>query len=107
MIVVLRATWARRLCTLPNVPAMGGSGYPGVGLTAWLTVVAPRGLSEPVRRTLVKALADALATPAMQADLVKAGVEVLYEPPAAYEERVNRELPAMRTLVERAGIKAD
>lgn len=103
----LAVTSARRLSTLPNVPTMAESGYPGFELTAWLTVVAPRGLSEPVRRTLVKALADALATPAMQADLVKAGVEVLYEAPTAYEERVNRELPAMRTLVERAGIKAD
>jgi hypothetical protein len=43
----------------------------------------------------------------MREDLRRVGIEVLDEPPSAYEARVNRELPAMRALVSRAGMSAD
>lgn len=103
----LAVTSTRRLAALPAVPTMAESGYPGFELTAWISVVAPRGLPDATRQALVKALADALATPAVQADLAKAGLDVGYEPPAAFATRVERELPLMRTLVQKAGITAD
>lgn len=106
-IKALALTSSRRLASLPGVPTMAEAGLPGFELTAWITVVAPRGLPDAVRGTLVKALADAMATPAMQADLTKAGLDVGYEPPSTFEQRVNRELPAMRELVKKAGITAD
>lgn len=103
----LALTGPRKLSTLPGVPTLAESGFPGFELTAWLGPVAPRGLPDAVRNTLVKAVAAAMATPAMKADLEKAGLEPLYEPPAAYEVRVNRELPAMRALAQKANITAD
>ena len=106
-IKALALTSARRLPGLPGVPTMAEAGLPGFELTAWITVVAPRGLPDAVRATLVKALADAMATPAMQADLAKAGLDVGYEPPATFEARVARELPVMRELVKKAGITVD
>jgi tripartite-type tricarboxylate transporter receptor subunit TctC len=106
-IKALALTSSRRLASLPGVPTMAEAGLPGFELTAWIAIVAPRGLPERVRATLDKALAGAMATPAMQADLAKAGLDIGYEPPAAFEARVNRELPSMRALVQRAGITAD
>ena len=106
-IKALALTSSRRLAGLPGVPTMAEAGLPGFELTAWITVVAPRGLPDAVRGTLVKALADAMATPAMQADLAKAGLDVGYEPPATFEARVARELPVMRELVKKAGITVD
>jgi len=106
-IKALALTSSRRLAGLPGVPTMAEAGLPGFELTAWITVVAPRGLPDAVRATLVKALADAMATPAMQADLAKAGLDVGYEPPATFEARVARELPVMRELVKKAGITVD
>lgn len=106
-IKALALTSSRRLASLPGVPTMAEAGLPGFELTAWIAVVAPRGLPERVRATLTKALADAMATPSMQADLAKAGLDIGYEPPAAFEGRIGRELPAMRALVQRAGITAD
>ncbi len=52
-------------------------------------------------------MADAMKTPALQADLAKSGLEVGYEPPSTFEKRVNRELPAMRALVQKVGITVD
>jgi len=106
-IKALALTSSRRLAGLPGVPPLHVAGLPGFELTAWITVVAPRGLPDAVRATLVKALADAMATPAMQADLAKAGLDVGYEPPATFEARVARELPVMRELVKKAGITVD
>ncbi|MEN9628327.1 MAG: hypothetical protein RJA10_1554 [Pseudomonadota bacterium] len=103
----LALTSTRRLASLPGVPTMAEAGFPGFELTAWISVVAPRGLPDAVRATLTKAMADVMALPAATADLAKAGLDVGYEPPAAYEARVQRELPAMRQLVQRAGIVAD
>lgn len=103
----LAITSARRLASLPGVPTMAEAGLPGFELSAWISVVAPRGLPDATRQVLVKALADAMATPALQADLAKAGLDIGYEPPAAFEARVNKELPAMRSLVQKAGITAD
>ena len=87
--------------------AKGDMGLADFELSAWVSFVAPRGLTDGVRATLVKALADAMKTPTLQADLAKSGLEVGYEPPAAFEARVNRELPAMRALVQKAGITVD
>lgn len=104
---VLAVTTAQRISGAPEVPTLAESGLAGFELSAWVSFVAPRGLPEGVRATLVKALAEAIKTPALQADLAKSGLEVGYEGPAAFEARVNRELPAMRTLVQKAGITVD
>jgi tripartite-type tricarboxylate transporter receptor subunit TctC len=106
-IKALAVTTTQRITGAPDVPTLAESGLPGFELSAWVSFVAPRGLPDSVRATLVKALAEAMKTPAMQADLAKAGLESAYEPPAAFEARVNRELPAMRALVKRAGITVD
>jgi tripartite-type tricarboxylate transporter receptor subunit TctC len=106
-IKALAVTTPRRLASAPDVPTLAESGLPGFELAAWVSFVAPRGLPDAVRTTLVKALADAMATPALQADLAKAGLEVGYEPPAAFETRVQKELPLMRELVRKANITVD
>lgn len=106
-IKALAITAARRLPTLPQVPTMAEAGLPGFELTAWIAVVAPRGLPEAVRAALTRALSEAVAQPATAAELAKAGLDVGYEPPAAYEARVGRELPAMRALVHQAGITVE
>ncbi len=106
-IKALAVTTSRRINNAPDVPTLAESGLDGFELSAWVSFVAPRGLPSDVRATLVKALANAMKTQALQDDLAKAGLAVGYEPPSAFEARVNRELPAMRALVQKAGITVD
>jgi tripartite-type tricarboxylate transporter receptor subunit TctC len=106
-IKVLAVSSPKRASNLPDAPTLAESGLPGFDLTAWGALVAPRGLPAEVRAALVKSLAAAMATPAMREDLRRVGIELLDEPPSAYETRVNRELPAMRALVVRAGMSVD
>lgn len=98
---------SRRPGALPNVPTVAESGYPGFAVEPWAAVVAPRGLSQPVRRTLVKALAEAVADPGVRQALSNAGVDVRYEPPEAYDQRVADESPLMRSIVRETGIRLD
>jgi tripartite-type tricarboxylate transporter receptor subunit TctC len=106
-IKALAVTTAKRISNAPDVPTLAESGLPGFELSAWVSFVAPRGLPADVRATLVNAMAQVMKTPALRDDLAKAGLDAGYEPPAAFEARVNRELPAMRALVQKAGITVD
>lgn len=98
----LALTSTYRLDALPGVPTLAESGFPGFDLTAWISVVAPRGLPEPVREVLVKAMAGIMAKPETKADLERAGLIVRFQPPSAYDVKVKRELEAMRAIVQRA-----
>lgn len=93
--------------SMPKLPSVAQSGYPEYEMVPWITVVAPRGLQPAVQTRLVKAFADTLADPAIRAELEKAGVDVAYQPPAAYDEKVTRELPLMRAYVHKAQIQAE
>jgi tripartite-type tricarboxylate transporter receptor subunit TctC len=93
--------------SLPKVPSVAQAGYPDFEMVPWLTIVAPRGLPAAVRSTLHKAFADMLNDPAIRGELVKAGVDVAYEPPSAYETRVTKELPLIRVYVHKAGLTVD
>lgn len=100
-------TSLRRSAALPGVPTIAESGYPGFAMEPWIGVVAPRGLPRPVQQQLVKAMADTVADPATRDELERTGMDVLYEPPAAYDTRLATELPLMRATVHKAKITAE
>jgi len=83
----LAVTTAKRLSTQPDVPTLAESGLPGFEMAAFMSFVAPRGLPEGVRTTLVNALAEAMKSQSTQAELAKSGLEVGYEPPATFLKR--------------------
>jgi tripartite-type tricarboxylate transporter receptor subunit TctC len=103
----LAVTSLKPSATLPGVPSIAESGYPGFEMVPWITVVAPRGLSAPVRAALTRALADSVADAGTRAELEKVGVDVRPEPPTAYERRVADELPKLRVYVHKAGLTVD
>jgi tripartite-type tricarboxylate transporter receptor subunit TctC len=93
--------------TMPGVPSIAEAGYPGFEMVPWITVVAPRGLPAPVRAALTRAFTASLADADTRAELVKVGVDVQPEPPAAYERRVADELPKLRVYVHKAGLNVE
>ncbi len=100
----LAVTSAKRSPSLPQVPTVAESGYPGFEMVPWITIVAPRGLPPAVAQALGKALGDTVADAATRADLEKAGVDVGFEPGSFYDARVARELPMLRAYVHKAKI---
>ncbi|HSV46992.1 MAG TPA: tripartite tricarboxylate transporter substrate binding protein [Ramlibacter sp.] len=104
---VLAVTSAQRSRSMPTVPTIAESGYPGYEMVSWITLVGPRGLPADVSKTLSKALADTVADPAIRAELEKAGLDTAYEPGSAFDARVAKELPLLRAYVHKARIPMD
>jgi tripartite-type tricarboxylate transporter receptor subunit TctC len=100
----LAVTSKKRSPQMPTVPTIAEAGFPDYEMVPWIAIVAPRGLPDPVRAALSKALADTLKDPSVKAELEKIGVEVAYEPGSAYDTRVARELPLLRAYVHKANI---
>lgn len=98
---------AQRAPILPQVPTVAESGYPGFDMGTWFALLAPAGLPGPVQQKLEKALADIMATPDMKKKLVDLGLTPAYGSGAAVKARVEKELPQMRAVAARAGIKMD
>ncbi len=104
---VLAVLAAKRVPQLPDVPTIGELGCNACVLEPWGAVVTSPGVPLPVRQVLTKALAETLTDADVRAQLEKAGFNVAWEPPEAYDARVAKELPALRAIVQKAKITAD
>ena len=96
-----------RSSQLPNVPTIAESGYPDFEMVPWIVIVAPRGLPSDVQKKLSNAIEAAMHEPATRAELEKAGLDVAFEPGSSYDTRVAKELPLLKTYVQKANIQAE
>lgn len=103
----IAVTSLRRSASLPNVPTIAESGYPGFEMVPWIAVIAPRGLPAEVSKSLGRALQETLADPAVKANLEKSGVDVAWQPGNTYDAKVAEELPRLRAYVYKAKIQAE
>lgn len=96
-----------RSALLPDVPTAAESGYPDAKMDTWLAVVGPRGLPADARATLEKALAEIVADPAFQKKMAENGFEPDYANGAAVDARIQRDVPVMKALADKARIQID
>jgi tripartite-type tricarboxylate transporter receptor subunit TctC len=103
----LATTGARRTSTMPNVPTVAESGYPGFEATNWYAFVAPGKTPKEIldywNRELVKVLND----PAVKAELAKHGLEPM---PGTREELaryIDKESETWSKVVRDAKITAE
>ncbi|MGO4328149.1 Bug family tripartite tricarboxylate transporter substrate binding protein [Cupriavidus sp. 2TAF22] len=106
-IKAIAVTTAKRSSLLPNVPTVAESGYPGMDASTWIALVAPRGLPPEVKAKLEKALAEAIADPATRKKLADNGIEPSYAPGKQVTSMIEKEMPQMRAIAQRANIKLD
>lgn len=98
---------ARRSSVLPQVPTVAESGYPGFEMSTWFALVAPARLPAAVQARLEKTLDSVMANAELRRKLDELGLVPAYGPGQAVRERIERELPHMRAVAARAGIKPD
>lgn len=103
----IAALGAQRLALLPDVPTVAESGYPGFDMSTWFAFLAPAALPEPVRAKLETALAEVMAQPQMQQKLESIGLSPAWGNGSALQARVDRELPLMRDVAQRAQIEVE
>lgn len=98
---------ATRASLLPDVPTVAESGYPGFDADSWVAIAAPRGLPADIRVKLSNALAKALMNPELQKKLLANGLEPKYAAGEKVSAMIENELPRMRAIAQKAGIRVN
>jgi tripartite-type tricarboxylate transporter receptor subunit TctC len=106
-IKAIAVTSAKRSALLPKVPTLAESGYPSLEMDTWLALVAPRGLPPAVKSRLEQALAQAVSDPQTRDKMIAVGFEPAYASSKAVADLIDKELPLMRAIAQRASITAD
>ncbi len=103
----IAVTTRQRSPQMPQVPTVAEAGFPDYEMVPWIGFVARRGMPAEISAKLSKALMESLKDPAVKADLQKTGLDVLFQPGAAYDAKVAQELPLLRAYVHRAHIPVE
>ncbi|MBO1076081.1 Bug family tripartite tricarboxylate transporter substrate binding protein [Roseomonas marmotae] len=103
----LGMTTAERWPTMPQVPTMTEAGMPGFVVTAWSALIGPAGLPAPIQQRLAAAVQSVAADPAIQQRFLVAGGQALSTTPAGARERMERERPMWKEMVELSGARMD
>ncbi len=102
---VLAALSAQRVATMPDVPTIAESGYPGFEANVWHAFIAPRGTPPAIVDKLNAEIHKALADPEVKARLASLGAEVAPSTPKELATLVRTEHERYAKLVRDAGIK--
>jgi tripartite-type tricarboxylate transporter receptor subunit TctC len=103
----LAVTGAKRWFSLPEVPTMIESGFPGFVSDTFNAMFAPAGTPAPIVATLVKESQASLRSPEALEQAHRAGFEVVAGTPEQLSARLAAEIPAVKALVARIGIKPE
>ena len=103
----LAVTSEKRWFSLPNIPTMIEAGYPGFISDTFNAVFAPAGTPPEILAVLVRESRAAFQKPEARELARKAGFEVVAGTPEQLAARVAMEVPAVRDLVAKAGIKTE
>ncbi|HSV44321.1 MAG TPA: tripartite tricarboxylate transporter substrate binding protein [Ramlibacter sp.] len=103
----LAVTTSRRIASLPNVPTVAESGFPGFEMVSWYGLWAPQGLPDPIARKLEALVKKAMASKSVADRLAPQG----FEPRALLGEQfstfITRELATYARIVKDANITAE
>jgi tripartite-type tricarboxylate transporter receptor subunit TctC len=103
-------TSKRRLSVAPEIPTVDEAGLPGVYLTPWQAIWAPKGTPDAVIAKLNAAMQTALADPAVRKRLADIAQEVVppnEQTPAALGAYYKSETDKWWPIIKAAGIKAE
>lgn len=97
---VLAVSTAQRVPTLPDVPTVAESGYPGFNVLGWYGIVAPKGLDPAIRNKLNGDLKKALSTDSVTIRLSKLGIFPIGSSPDEFEQFLDDELNKFGAVIK-------
>jgi tripartite-type tricarboxylate transporter receptor subunit TctC len=103
----LAVTGPKRLAALPNVPTLQEAGVPGVDITTWFGLWAPKGTPAAVVERLNASARKALAVPKVTQQLETQGDMAVGSASADFSAFVRAEHKYWVSFVQAAGIKID
>jgi tripartite-type tricarboxylate transporter receptor subunit TctC len=103
----LAVTGAERWFSLPEVPTMIEAGFPGFISDTFNALFAPAGTAPEIIALLAREGQAALKTPEARAQALRAGYQIVAGTPEELAARLASEIPAVKELVARLGIKPE
>jgi tripartite-type tricarboxylate transporter receptor subunit TctC len=103
----LAVTGATRWYSLPDIPTMIESGYPGFISETFNALFAPAGTPPEALALLVKHVQEAMKRPDAIEAAQKFGYQIVAGNPEQMTARLHAEIDGVRELVAKAGIKAE
>ena len=103
-------TGKSRLAAAPDIPTVDEAGAPGVYISTWFGLWAPKGTPAPVIAKLNAAVVEALADPSVRARLTDLGQEIppaSEQTPAALATHLRLEIEKWWPIIKDANIKLD
>ena len=100
----LAVTGVNRSAALPDVPTGRESGMPDLVVTTWNGVLAPAGTPPQIIERLHKALADAVADPALKQAFAALGADTELITPQEFALRIRTDFNHWSGVIKQAGI---
>ena len=97
----------KRWPSVPEVPTVAESGYPGFEAVAWMGMLAPAGTPEAIIQKLYQDILKVLAAPDVRARLTDIGLEALGSSPREFAAQIRDEIVKKGQLVRDSGARAD
>ncbi|MSQ89024.1 MAG: tripartite tricarboxylate transporter substrate binding protein, partial [Betaproteobacteria bacterium] len=97
----------KRSPSLPEVPTVAESGYPGFDASLWLAIMAPAGTPQPIIERLNKELVALVSAADTRAAFDKAGTEPLTGTPADLAALIRDGVSKYTQIIKTAGIKPE
>jgi tripartite-type tricarboxylate transporter receptor subunit TctC len=101
----LAVTSARRYASVPDLPTMIETGFPGFDSTAWFGLMAPAGTPPDIIEKVHRESVRILALPDVRARFAALGIEVIGNTPAEFAAVIAAETPQWAKLIRDIGIK--
>jgi tripartite-type tricarboxylate transporter receptor subunit TctC len=103
----LAVSSVKRSRSLPDVPTVADSGFPGFETGSWFGFFGPKGTPAEVIEALNKQVNEIIALPAVEATLIKEGADPVGGTPLQFAQFVQREFEKWRTVVRESGASAE
>jgi tripartite-type tricarboxylate transporter receptor subunit TctC len=103
----LAISTAKRLPSLPDVPTVAESGFPGFDVSLWLGFFAPRGTPAPIMKRLESELMQIAASADMKEQMSRQGLEANSASAAELAKLVKSDIANYKAVFKSAGIKIE
>jgi tripartite-type tricarboxylate transporter receptor subunit TctC len=103
----LAVTSKKRSPSLPNVPTVDESGFPGYELLSWIGLMAPAGTPPEIVAKLQEASANALRQPDVKMQLDAIDTEAVASTPQQFAAFLASDVALWKKIIKDAGVKGD
>jgi tripartite-type tricarboxylate transporter receptor subunit TctC len=106
-LVAIGVSSARRSRSMPDVPTIAESGFPGFEAGSWFGIFAPRGTPPEIVAILNRATNEAIAEKTIEARMIEEGADPVAGTPEKFGAFVRGEYEKWRTVVKESGAVVD